>query len=62
MNTAKEQVNSLLGKLPEDCTLEDVQYHRYVAEKIEQARYRAQTEGTLSQEEMERKFGKWLPR
>nr|VFK20257.1 MAG: hypothetical protein BECKLPF1236A_GA0070988_102548 [Candidatus Kentron sp. LPFa]VFK34291.1 MAG: hypothetical protein BECKLPF1236C_GA0070990_102578 [Candidatus Kentron sp. LPFa] len=59
MNTAKEEVNSLLGKLPEDCALEDIQYHLYVAGKIRQGQYRAQTEGTLSQEDMETRFSKW---
>jgi hypothetical protein len=34
MNTAKDEVRSLLDKLPEDCSLEDVQYHLYVIEKI----------------------------
>ncbi|MBP7053382.1 MAG: hypothetical protein KBE65_20425 [Phycisphaerae bacterium] len=27
MSTAKNEVQSLLQKLPDDCTLEDVQYH-----------------------------------
>ena len=59
MNTAKEEVKSLLSRLPEDCTLEDVQYHLYVVEKIKRGISRAKTEGTLSQEEVERKFSKW---
>ena len=59
MNTAKEEVRSLLSKLPEDCTLEDVQYHLYVVEKIQRGISRTGGEGTISQEEVERKFGKW---
>ncbi len=59
MNTAKEEVRSLLDKLPDECTLEDVQYHLYVVEKIQRGIARADTEGTLSQEEVERKFRKW---
>jgi len=35
MNTTKEEVKSLLDKLPDGCTLEDVQYHLYVVEKIQ---------------------------
>lgn len=35
MSTAKQEVESLLKTLPEDCTLEDVQYHLYVIEKIQ---------------------------
>ena len=34
MNTAKHEVESLLKKLPDDYTLEDIQYHLYVIEKI----------------------------
>jgi hypothetical protein len=59
MNTAKDEVKSLLDKLPDECTLEDVQYHLYVVEKIQRGIDRAGTEGTMSQEDVERKFGKW---
>ena len=59
MNTTKEEVKSLLDKLPDECTLEDVQYHLYVVEKIQRGISRADTEGALSQEEVERKFSKW---
>ena len=59
MNTAKEEVSELLSKLPEDCTLEDVQYHLYVVEKIHKGISRLETEGSMSQEEVERKFSKW---
>lgn len=61
MNTVKEEVKSLLDKLPDECTLEDVQYHLYVVEKIQRGIERAKTEGTLSQEDVERKFSKWTP-
>jgi hypothetical protein len=59
MNAAKEEVRSLLDKLPDECTLEDVQYHLYVVEKIRKGIERADSEGTLTQEEMERKLAKW---
>lgn len=59
MSTAKEEVKSLLDKLPDECTLEDVQYHLYVVEKIQRGIARADTEETLSQEDVERKFRKW---
>ena len=59
MSTAKEDVRMLLDKLPDDCSLEDVQYHLYVVEKIHRGIERAETEGVLSQDEVERKFNKW---
>ena len=34
MGTAKAEVESLLHKLPDDCSLEDIQYHLYVIEKV----------------------------
>lgn len=59
MSTAKEEVKALLNKLPDDCSLEDVQYHLYVAEKIRRGIKRAEKEGVLSQDEVERKLNKW---
>jgi hypothetical protein len=34
MSTAKKEVEALLDKLPDDCSLEDIQYHLYVIEKV----------------------------
>lgn len=60
MSTAKEEVESLLARLPEDCSLEDIQYHLYVMEKVHQGLETADTQGSLSQEEVEQRLGKWL--
>lgn len=59
MNTAKDKVKAILDKLPDNCSLEDVQYHLYVAEKIHRGIERAEKEGAISQDEAERKFRKW---
>lgn len=59
MSTAKEEVKALLDKLPDDCSLEDVQYHIYVVEKINRGIERAEQEGALAQDEVERKLSKW---
>lgn len=34
MQTAKNEVADLLKRLPDNCTLEDVQYHLYVIQKL----------------------------
>jgi hypothetical protein len=60
MNTAKDEVKQLLQKLPEDCTIEDVQYHLYVLEKVRRGEDRAESEGTLSQGEVEKRMSKWV--
>ena len=60
MSTAKEEVESLLSRLPEDCSLEDIQYHLYVIEKVRQGLEAADTQGSVSQEAVEQRLGKWL--
>ena len=60
MNTAKQEVQSLLKKLPDDCTFEDIQYHLYVIEKINKGLKRAKQEGIISQGEVEKRLGKWI--
>lgn len=60
MSNTKEQIKSLLSKLPEDCSLEDVQYHLYVLEKVRQGLQVADTEGVIPQEEAEKRLSQWL--
>ena len=60
MSTAKQQVESLLHKLPENCSLEDIQYHLYVLEKVRLGLDDARQHGTVSQKEAEKQLGKWL--
>ncbi len=60
MSTAKEKVQALLRNLPDDCSLEDIQYHLYVIEKVNNGLESAVSEGTVSQEEVEQRLGKWL--
>ncbi len=59
MNSAKEEVKSLLDKLSDECTLEDVQYHLYVVEKIQKGIKRAQNGNTVSQSDVEKDFSQW---
>jgi hypothetical protein len=60
MSTAKQDVERLLNKLPDDCSVEDVQYHLYVLEKVRRGLDDARTKRTLSQEEVESRLSKWL--
>ena len=60
MSTAKNEVRQLLNTLPDDCSLEDIQYHLYVIENVRHGLEIADTQGTFSQEEIEQRFGKWL--
>jgi hypothetical protein len=60
MQTAKQEVTALLERLPEGSSLEDVQYHLYVIEKIRRGLDRAESEGTVSQAQAEVRLDKWL--
>ena len=62
MGTAKEDVSALLEKLPEGCTLEEIQYHLYVLEKVQSGLAAADSQGTLTQDEAEKRLAKWLDR
>ena len=60
MSAVKEQAIRIIESLPEDCALEDIQYHLYVREKVERG-IRAIDEGeTISQAEAEKKVREWL--
>lgn len=60
MQTAKQEVKELLNRLPEDCTLEDVQYHLYVLQKVERGLKDAEEGRVYTQEEVEKMMAKWL--
>jgi predicted transcriptional regulator len=60
METAKEQVQQLLSALPEDATLEDIQYHIYVRQKIEQGLADVEAGRVVSHAEVQRRLAKWL--
>jgi hypothetical protein len=60
MSTAKRDVESLLSKLPDNSSVEDIQYHLYVLDKVRRGLEDARANGTLSQEEVESRLRKWL--
>jgi len=60
MSTAKQDVEHLLNKLPDNASVEDIQYHLYVLDKVRRGLEDARTNGTLSQEEVETRLSKWL--
>ena len=60
MQTVKNKVAGLLKRLPDNCTLEDIQYHLYVIQKIERG-LKDEEEGRIYEEkEIEEKMSKWL--
>lgn len=59
---AKEQVRILLDQLPDNCSIEDVQYGIYVIEKVRRGREAIDRGEGVSQEEVERQVKQWLTR
>ena len=58
--TAKDEVRALLEKLPDDASLNDIQYHIYVRQKIERGLEAIQKGNVLPQEEIEKRIARWL--
>lgn len=59
MSAAKQEVQALLNNLPDDCSLEDVQYHLYVIEKVQRGIKAANDHGSVSQSDAEKRLAKW---
>ncbi len=62
MKTAKEQVLELLRQIPEDSSLEDIQYHIYVRQKVEKGLEAAKEGRVVPHEEVVNRMRRWLER
>lgn len=60
MTPIKEEVIALLNRLPENASIEDIQYHLYVLEKVRNGLDSIEKEGGLSQKQVEERLSKWL--
>ena len=60
MSTAKQRAREILDGLPDDCSLEDIQYHLYVRQMVEQGREDIREGRYHTQEEIERDLAQWL--
>ncbi len=60
MQTAKRDVEELLKNLPDDSTIEDIQYHLYVLEKIRRGRNDIRDGRSFTQEQARERLSKWL--
>ena len=58
---AKDTVRSLLDRLPDDCSVEDVLYHLYVVQQVELGRADAEAGRLISHDEVARRLRqKWV--
>jgi len=60
VETAKEQVRQILSMLPEDASFEDIQYHIYVRQKVDQGFADADAGRVVSHAEVQQRLSKWL--
>lgn len=57
--SAKQAVLEMLAQLPDDCTIEDIEYHVYVLRKIQLSEEASARGEVLSQDEAKRRFAEW---
>ncbi len=60
MSAIKEEVSLLLERLPDDTTIEDIQYHLYVMEKVRNGLESIERDGGLTHQQVEERLSKWL--
>ena len=53
LSSSKHDVELLLQKLPDNSSIDDIQYHLYVLDKVRCGLEDARVNGTLSKEEVE---------
>jgi predicted transcriptional regulator len=57
---AKERVLQLVESLPDEISLEDIQYHVYVLQKIERGQQAIDKGEAIPHEEVMREIAEWL--
>ena len=60
MGNAKREALALIQQLPDNSSLEDIQYHLYLREKVEHGLRNLKSKQTLRQKEVERRMKKRL--
>jgi predicted transcriptional regulator len=60
--TATDEGRALLERLPDDASLNDIQYHIYVRQKIERGLDAIRRGDVIPQEEIEKRMARWLER
>jgi hypothetical protein len=60
MATPKQVAREILDRLPDDCSLDDIQYHLYVRRMIEEGRQEIRDGRYITQEQIEQDLAQWL--
>lgn len=60
METPKQEVQQILNSLPDDATLDDIQYRIYVRQAIERGLQDVDSGRVLTQEQVEQRMSRWI--
>ena len=60
MASPKQVARQILDSLPDDCSLEEIQYRLYVRQMVEEGRQDVRRGHVVSQEDIERDLERWL--
>ena len=60
MKTAKDEVRDLLDTLPDEASLEEIQYHLYVRQKVLRGLAAARDGRTVSLDEAKARMSAWV--
>ena len=60
MASAKDVARQILDSLPEDCSLQEIQYRLHVRQMVEEGRQDVRNGKVVSQEEIEQDLERWL--
>jgi len=60
MRSPKKNVEQMIRSLPDDSTVEDIQYHLYVLDKIQKGQEAIRDGKGISHEEAKARLSKWI--
>lgn len=60
MPSAKNEAQKMITDLPDDASLEDIQYHLYVLEKVQHGLDQIDAGQGIPHDQARARFGKWL--
>ena len=60
MSSPKQLAREVLDSLPDDCSLQEIQYRLYVRQMVEEGREDVRRGSVVSQQDIERDLERWL--
>lgn len=60
--TAKQEIQKIIRKLPDNCSFEDVQHHLYLAAKVRKAAKSIDEGRGIPHAQAKKRLAKWLSR